>query len=91
MIAKLARRLRRGAPPTRRPTEFATEASIGAMWGVIHHFVTSGRGAQLPIAAPALSYLALAPALGAATAVDVIVGEYGGAADAPRVQRVLGA
>ncbi len=78
MIAKLARRLRRGAPPTRRPSEFAAEASIGAMWGVVHHFVASGRGGQLPLAAPALSYLALAPALGGAAAVDVIVAEVGG-------------
>jgi AcrR family transcriptional regulator len=77
MIAKLARRFRRDAPPTRRPSEFAAEASIGAMWGVIHHFVASGRGTQLPIAAPALSYLALAPALGGAAAVDVIVAELG--------------
>ena len=77
MIAKLATRLRRGAPPARRPSEFAAEASIGAMWGVIHHFVATGRGAQLPVAAPALSYLALAPALGGAAAVDVIVAEAG--------------
>lgn len=75
MIARLAARLRRGAPPTRRPSEFAAEASIGAMWGVIHHFVATGRGAQLPIAAPALSYLALAPALGGAAAIDVIAAE----------------
>ena len=77
MIAKLATRLRRGAPPAQRPSEFAAEASIGAMWGVIHHFVATGRGAQLPVAAPALSYLALAPALGGAAAVDVIVAEVG--------------
>ena len=75
MIAKLATGLRRGAPPTRRPSEFEAEASIGAMWGVIHHFVATGHGAQLPIAAPALSYLALAPALGGAAAIDLIVGE----------------
>lgn len=74
MIAKLAAKLRRGAPPTRRPSEFEAEASVGAMWGVIHHFVATGRSAQLPTAAPALSYLALAPALGGATAIDVIVG-----------------
>ena len=94
MIAKLATRLRRAAPPARRPSEFAAEASIGAMWGVIHHFVATGRGTQLPAAAPALSYLALAPALGAAAAVDVIAAETGkgsGAAGAPRVQRALGA
>jgi len=85
MIARLATKLRRGAPPTRRPSELAAEASIGAMWGVIHHFVSTGRASQLPIAAPALSYLALAPALGAAAAIDVIVGEYRGGADAPPV------
>ena len=79
MIAKLAAMLRRGAPPAQQPSEFAAEASIGAMWGVIHHFVASGRGAQLPIAAPVLSYLALAPALGGAAAVDVILAEVDGA------------
>lgn len=78
MIAKLATMLRREAPPERRPSEFAAEASIGAMWGVIHHFVATGRGAQLPVAAPVLSYIALAPALGGAAAIDVIVAEVGG-------------
>jgi AcrR family transcriptional regulator len=73
MIAKLAAALRRGAPPARRPTPFAAEASVGAMWGVIHHLVATGRGAQLPEAAPVLSYLALAPALGGAAAVEEIV------------------
>lgn len=73
MIAKLAAGLRRGAPVEHRPTVFAAEASIGAMWGVIHHFVARGSGAQLPIAAPVLSYLALAPAIGGAAAVDAII------------------
>jgi hypothetical protein len=77
MIARLAARLRRGAPSVQRPSELAAEASIGALWGVIHHFVATGRGGQLPIAAPALSYLALAPALGGAAAVDVIAAEIG--------------
>jgi hypothetical protein len=40
---------------------------------VIHHFVASGTGEQLPIAAPVLSYLALAPAIGGAAAVDAII------------------
>jgi AcrR family transcriptional regulator len=98
MIAKLATRLRREAPPARRPTEFAAEASIGAMWGVIHHFVATGRSTQLPVAAPALSYLALAPALGGAAAVEVILAEAGekkalrlAGPPAPQPQRALGA
>jgi AcrR family transcriptional regulator len=73
MIAELAAMLRRGAPPEQRPTVFAAEASIGAMWGVIHHFVAKGSGEQLPIAAPVLSYLALAPAIGGTAALDAIV------------------
>jgi AcrR family transcriptional regulator len=78
MIARLATRLRRDAPPARQPSRFAAEASVGAMWGVIHHFVAQGRGAQLPTAAPVLSYLALAPALGGAEAADAIVAEVSG-------------
>jgi AcrR family transcriptional regulator len=82
MIAKLATMLRREAPPAQQPSEFAAEASIGAMWGVIHHFVATGRGAQLPLAAPVLSYIALAPALGAAAAIDVIAADTGEVGDA---------
>jgi AcrR family transcriptional regulator len=82
MIAKLARMLWRGAPPAWQPSEFAAEASVGAMWGVIHHFVATGRGAQLPSVAPVLSYLALAPALGGAAALDVILAEVGETRDA---------
>lgn len=82
MTARLAAMLRQGAPPERQPSRFAAEASVGAIWGVIHHFVAVGRGAQLPIAAPMLSYIALAPALGGAAAVDVILAEGGGNVDA---------
>jgi AcrR family transcriptional regulator len=85
MIAKLAAMLRQGAPPARRPTTFAAEASVGAMWGVIHHFVATGRGAQLPFAAPVLSYIALAPALGGAAAVDAITAKAGGVEPAVKV------
>ncbi|HWA54899.1 MAG TPA: TetR/AcrR family transcriptional regulator [Solirubrobacterales bacterium] len=74
-VARLAARLRRDAPLPHKPGQLAAEASIGALWGVIHCFVAAGRGAQLPGAAPVLSYLALAPALGGAAAVEVIAGE----------------
>jgi AcrR family transcriptional regulator len=89
MIAKLAAMLRREAPAARRPSVFAAEASVGAMWGVIHHFVASGRGAQLPIAAPVLSYIALAPAIGGAAAVDAIAAEVGGGIETPWPGRLL--
>ncbi|HEX5592296.1 MAG TPA: TetR/AcrR family transcriptional regulator [Solirubrobacterales bacterium] len=73
MIARLAAMLRRGAPPTQKPTVLAAEASIGAMWGVVHHFVAGGSREKLPIAAPVLSYIALAPAIGGAAAVEAMV------------------
>lgn len=82
MTARLATMLRRGAPAEQQPSRFAAEASVGAIWGVIHHFVAIGRSAQLPIAAPMLSYIALAPALGGAAAVDLILTEDGEDADA---------
>jgi AcrR family transcriptional regulator len=88
MIAKLAAMLRQNAPPAQRPDVFAAEASIGAMWGVIHHFVATGRGAQLPVAAPVLSYLALAPALGGTAAVEAIVAEAGGEIETPLSERL---
>ena len=82
MTARLATMLRRGAPTEQQPSRFAAEASVGAIWGVIHHFVAIGRSAQLPIAAPMLSYIALAPALGGEAAVDLILAENGENADA---------
>lgn len=88
MIARLAVMLRQGAPPGQQPTVFAAEASVGAMWGVIHHFVATGRGAQLPVAAPTLSYLALAPALGGAAAVEEIVAEVDQEIETPSSKRL---
>jgi AcrR family transcriptional regulator len=79
-ISRLARILRRGAGPARGPSKFAAEASVGAMWGVIHYLVATGQTARLPMAAPTLSYLALAPALGGAEAVQAIVAEAEAAA-----------
>ena len=86
-MAKLAARLRHGAPPNQQPSVFAVEASIGAMWGVIHHFVASGSGEYLPLAAPVLSYIALAPAIGGAAAVDAMVA--GPVTAHPVVERII--
>jgi AcrR family transcriptional regulator len=89
LITQLAATLRRRAEPEWQPGELAAEASVAAMWSVIHHLVAGGRVESLPAAAPVLSYLALAPALGAAAAIEVIVAESSrspGAA-APAVRR----
>lgn len=79
LIARLAEQVRRGAGPGQRPSEFAAEASVGAAWGVIHYFVATGRVSRLPQAAPTISYLILAPAIGGGEAVDAILraeGQY---------------
>jgi AcrR family transcriptional regulator len=73
MITKLAALLRRGAPSQQRPTLFTAEASIGAMWAVIRYFVANRSREQLPIAAPVLTYLAIAPAIGGTAAIDAMV------------------
>jgi hypothetical protein len=74
-IAGIAESFRASAPAGQRPSELAAEASIGAVWGVIHHHVALGRARQLPSIAGVLSYLALAPAIGAERAVEAIVAE----------------
>jgi AcrR family transcriptional regulator len=74
-VAGIAESLRISAPAGQRPSELAAEASIGAVWGVIHHHVAVGRAHQLSRITGVLSYLALAPAIGAEQAVDAIAAE----------------
>ena len=64
--------LRSEAADSERPSALAAEASIGAIWGVMHHHVISGRAKQLPWLAATLSYLALAPAVGPSATTDAI-------------------
>jgi AcrR family transcriptional regulator len=75
LISAVAERVRRSAPRHQRPSELAAEASIGAALGIIHHYIATGRDDQLPRAAPTLSFLILAPAIGATAAVDAIRAE----------------
>jgi AcrR family transcriptional regulator len=75
MAAVIADRFRASAPPSQRPNHTATEASVGAIWGVCHHHVTSGRAQQLPRVSASLAYLALAPPLGAPSAIEAIRGQ----------------
>jgi len=75
-VAAIAESLRISAPARQRPSELAAEASIGAVWGVMHHHVALGRAHQLSSIAGVLSYLALAPAIGAEQAVQAIAAEH---------------
>jgi AcrR family transcriptional regulator len=76
VIAGVAESLRISAPAGQRPSELAAEASVGAVWGIVHHHVALGRAHQLPRIAGVLSYLALAPAIGAERAVQAIAAEH---------------
>ncbi|MBA3865969.1 MAG: TetR/AcrR family transcriptional regulator [Solirubrobacterales bacterium] len=75
LIGAIAERFRASAPSSLRPAPLVAEASIGAIWGVMHHQVASGRTEQLPAIAPALSFLALAPVLGPDLAARAIAAE----------------
>lgn len=72
MTVTIAERFRASAPPAQRPSSAAAETSVSAVWGVIHSSVTSGRAQQLPRIAASLSYLVLAPAIGAPSAIEAI-------------------
>lgn len=72
LIAAVADRIRRSAPRRQQPGELATEASVGAALGIIHHVIATGRAGQLPQVAPTLSFMMLAPAIGAPAAAAAI-------------------
>jgi AcrR family transcriptional regulator len=72
IVKTIAESFEASAPPPQRPGELAAEASVGAVWGVLHHYVTSGRPHELPRIGATLSYLALAPAVGAPVAIEAI-------------------
>jgi AcrR family transcriptional regulator len=54
------------------------EAAAGAVWGVLHHQVTSGQSRQLPRIAATLSVIALAPLIGMSPAIEAIHQEQAG-------------
>lgn len=75
-MAEVAEGWRASAPAGQQPSELAAEASVGAVWGIIQHYVARGATRQLPDIAPQLSFMALAPVLGAEAAVRAIVAEH---------------
>jgi AcrR family transcriptional regulator len=63
-------------PEATHPPSFAAGASAGAVWSVFHHHTLRDRAVGRQVAAT-LSYLALAPAVGAPAALAAIRGEHG--------------
>jgi AcrR family transcriptional regulator len=75
VMTAVAELLRASAPAGRRPSELVAEASVGAVWGIVHHEVALGAAHRLPDIAPQLSFMVLAPVLGAEDAAQAIRAE----------------
>lgn len=76
LMACATDRFRDGAPNGQRPSALAAEASVGAVWGIVHQHVARGATAHLPDIAPLLSFVLLAPAVGEQAAVQAIRAEH---------------
>jgi hypothetical protein len=76
VLERLTESFRASARGVQRPSRLAAEASVGAIWGVVHHHVAHGASNRLPDIAPQLSFMALAPTLGAEAAVQAILAEH---------------
>jgi AcrR family transcriptional regulator len=75
IMASISALFRESAPAELRPSELTAEASVAAIWGILHYYVGSGQAQRLGQVVPVLSYLALAPALGAPVAADALLRE----------------
>jgi AcrR family transcriptional regulator len=72
VLSEFKRLLVKLLPEADRPSDVVAEATVGAVWGIIHHRITHGSPRELPYLSNHAAYLALTPALGAETAVKKI-------------------
>jgi AcrR family transcriptional regulator len=72
LVSMTSELLLESAPLNQRPDPLTAEASVGAVWGVLHHRVIHGQARCLPSIAASLSFLATAPTVGAPTAARAI-------------------
>lgn len=77
LLATFAERLAEQLPRESRPSPLVMEAIVGAIWGILHDHVTRGQTQLLPELSGQVSYLALAPAIGAEDAIRAIRAERG--------------
>ncbi len=73
LLGQFTGQLMRRLPHSCAPSRLAAEASVGAVWGIIHHHVTRGATHLLPGLADYASYIALTPVIGGEAAVQVIL------------------
>lgn len=75
LVGAIADSIDASAPAERRHGRLAGEASKNAIWELFHHNLIRSPTPEGPQIAATLSYVALAPVIGAAAAVDAIRGE----------------
>jgi AcrR family transcriptional regulator len=75
MIATVAEQLADSAPLEEQPSALIVEASSGAVWALFHHHVVRALAHSAPQVAATLSFMALAPVIGAQAAVAAIAAE----------------
>jgi AcrR family transcriptional regulator len=68
IVAKLASRLRLSAPDHARPSPLLAEASLAAVWRIAEAEIRAGHRKPSPVAASAIAYMILAPAIGSEAA-----------------------
>jgi AcrR family transcriptional regulator len=73
LLGQFTDQLMRGLPKSRAPSRLVAEASVGAVWGIIHHHVTRGAAHLLPGLADYATFIALAPVIGGEAAVQTIL------------------
>ena len=73
LLGQFTEQLARSVPRSQRPSDLVAEASVGAIWGIVHHHVTRGATHLLPGLADYATYLALAPIIGAQQAIEAIL------------------
>jgi AcrR family transcriptional regulator len=75
MVERTGAELRATVPAEARLSPIAAEASVAAAWHIAQADIAAGRVGTLPAVAPLLSYVVLAPVVGARTASAVIQSE----------------
>ena len=77
LLSRAAAELRATVPADERPSEMFAEASVAAAWHIAQVDIASGRAKGLPAIAPLLSYVVLAPIVGAVGAAEAAREEAG--------------
>ena len=90
MIGQMAVGLLETSPTSHRSSLISAEASVAAVWQIAQLDIAAGRASGLPLVAPLLSYVVLAPMIGAVTALQVIHAELGTVPRGPSLVRAPG-